>query len=270
MAEVKLWMNNKKLKLNEGKTECMMIGTRQALEKFNNFQKIYINNKEIEMAKTVKNLGFVFDQQLTLRDNVHSVIKTANYHIRNIAFIKRYLDVDSLKMLVNNYVITRLDYCNSLYHELPAYLLKGIQRVFNRAARLIVNKPPWERITPVLIGLHWLPVKARIIFKICVLTYLAVNEGVPKYLKEHLVSFSINSEIVLRHSADKHRLLEPRANLELGKRAYEYAAPRLYNSLPNSVKESSNVNIFRKKLKTYIFEKCFDLDTEVINVNYKL
>ena len=115
---------------------------------------------------------------------------------------------------------------------------------------MIVNKPSWERITPVLIELHWLPVKARITFKICVLTYLALNEGVPKYLKEYLVSFSINSEIVLRHSTDKHRLLEPRANLELGKRAYEYAAPRLYNSLPNSVKENSNVNIFRKKLKT--------------------
>ena len=270
MAEVKLWMDKKKLKLNEGKTECMMIGTRQALEKFNHFQKLHVNDTEIEMAKTVRNLGFIFDQQLTLRDNVQSIIRTANYHIRNIAFIKRYLDVDSLKMLVNNYVITRLDYCNSLYYELPVYLLKGIQRVFNKAARLIVNKPPWERITPVLIGLHWLPIKARITFKICVLTYLALNEGVPKYLKEYLVSFSIDSKMVLRHSADKHRLHEPRAKLELGKRAYEYAAPRLYNSLPNNVKESGNISIFRKRLKTYLFEQCFDLDTEAIKHPYKI
>ena len=91
MAKVRLWMDKKKLKLNEGKTECMLIGTRQALGKFNHFQKLHINNTEIEMAKTVRNLGFMFDQQLTLRDNVQNVIKTANYHIRNIAFIKRTL-----------------------------------------------------------------------------------------------------------------------------------------------------------------------------------
>ena len=135
---------------------------------------------------------------------------------------------------------------------------------------MIVNRPSWERITPVLITLHWLPVKARIIFKICVLTYSALKEGVPKYLKEYLVPFSIDSEIVLRHSADKHRLYEPRANLEFGKRAYEYAAPRLYNSLPNSVKESRNISIFRKRLKTYLFEQCFDLDIEVIKEPYRI
>ena len=100
--------------------------------------------------------------------------------------------------------------------------------------------------------------------------YLALNEGVPKYLKEYLVSFSIDSDIVLRHSTDKHRLHEPRANLELGKRAFEHAAPRLYNSLPNSVKESNNISIFRKRLKTYLFEKFYDLDLEVIKEPYKI
>ena len=67
---------------------------------------------------------------------------------------------DSMKKLVHNYIITRLDYHNSLYHELPAYQLKKLQLVFNRAARLIVGISPRERITPVLIDLHWLPIKA--------------------------------------------------------------------------------------------------------------
>ena len=70
-----------------------------------------------------------------------------------------------------HYIIPRPDYCNSLYYELPAYQLKKLQLVFNRAARLIVGTAPRERITPVLIDLHWLPIKARIMFKICVLTY---------------------------------------------------------------------------------------------------
>lgn len=141
MAEIILWMNKKRLKLNEGKTECLLIGTRQALVKLEHLKTININNMEIILASSVRNLGVIFDQQLTLKENVLNVVRITNYHIRNIAFIKMYLDKNSLKMLVNNYVITRLDYCNSLYYKLPAYLLKRIQGIFNRAARLIVNKP---------------------------------------------------------------------------------------------------------------------------------
>ena len=78
-----------------------------------------------------------------------------------------------------NYIITRLDYCNSLYYELPGYQLKKLQLVFNGAARFIIGISLRERITPVVIDLHWLPIEARIVFKICVLTYIALNTGKP-------------------------------------------------------------------------------------------
>ena len=88
------------------------------------------------MSRSVRDLGFVTDNNLTCNKQIQTVIKNANFSLRNIAFIKKYLDVDSMKKLVHNYIITRLDYCNSLYHELLAYQLKKLQLVFNRAARL--------------------------------------------------------------------------------------------------------------------------------------
>ena len=270
MAEVRLWMDKKKLKLNESKTECMLVGTRRTLTNFSDFQTVYINNTEVKTTKTVKNLGFIFDQHLTLREQVQSVVKSGNYHLRNIAFIKRYLDEKSLKTLVNNYVVTRLDYCNSMYYNLPCCLLKRIQGTFNKAARLIMNKPPWERITPSLVKLHWLPIKARIEFKICVMTYLALNTDRPRYLKDYLMPFSVATDVILRHSMDRHRLLEPRANLELGMRAFENSAPRLYNKLPQDIKESGNIEVFKKGLKTYLFRTCYDLEEEVIREPYTI
>ena len=119
-----------------------------------------------------------------------------------VHFIKKYLDVDSMKKLVHNYIITRLDYCNSLYHELPAYQLKKLQLVFNRAARLIVGTAPRERITPVLIDLHWFQIKARIVFKICVLTYTALNK--PAYLRNKLSKFTTELGVSIRYSHDPH------------------------------------------------------------------
>ena len=157
-------MAKKKLKLNEKKTECLIIGTKHDITKYNEVKEVSINNQGIVLSRSVRDLGFVIDNNLTCNEQIQTVIKNANFSLRNIAFIKKYLDDDSMKKLVHNYIITRLDYCNSLYHELLAYQLIKLQLVFNRAARLIVGTALRERITPVLIDLHWLPIKARIVF----------------------------------------------------------------------------------------------------------
>ena len=59
-----------------------------------------------------------------------------------------------------------LVYCNSLLYGLPNYQLNKLQRVLNASARLVCNAPRFCHISPLLRGLHWLPVKARIQFKI--------------------------------------------------------------------------------------------------------
>ena len=99
----------------------------------------------------------------------------------------------------------------------------------NRAARLIKKIPLRERITPALMELHWLPMKARIIYKICLLTYKALKFGEPKYLYECLVPFELETSVTVRHASDRHRLFEPRTNRCSGERSFKYSAPRLYN-----------------------------------------
>ena len=147
------------------------------------------------------------------------MIKNANFSLRNIAFIKKYSDDNSMKKLVHNYFVNRLDYCNSLYYELPVYQRKNktkkLQLLFNRATKLIVGISPRERITPVLTDLQWLPVKARIVFKICVLTYIALNTRKPIYLRDKLEEFSTELGVSVRHLHDPHRLNAPRMNKEI-------------------------------------------------------
>ena len=147
----------------------------------------------------------------------------------------------------------------SLYHELLVYQLKKLQLVFNRAARLIVGTAPGERITQVLIDLHWLPIKDRIVFKICVLTYVAVGTGKPAYLRNKLSKFTIELGVSIRYSHDPHRLNEPRMKKEIGTRSFKFSAPRLFNSLPRSVKDSGNLKVFKKRLKTFLFNECYNL-----------
>ena len=131
--------------------------------------------------------------------------------MQNINAIRKFLDKDSVLTLIHSFVLSRVDYCNSIYNHLPRYLLKKLQSIINRAARVVFSLPPRTPTTPYLIELHWLPVTARIEFKLCLLAYKALRFGEPRYLVELLISQDRDFGMGLRSDTDPYRLWEPRA-----------------------------------------------------------
>ncbi|XP_076067655.1 uncharacterized protein LOC143040446 [Oratosquilla oratoria] len=123
-----------------------------------------------------------------------------------------------------------------------------LQHIMNIAAKLIKGtSSSRERITPILIDLYWLPVKAKIIYKLCVMVYQELQFGTQRYIKGLLKEFHQYSDMALRHDIDRHRLFEPRCNLNMDFRAFENSAPRLYNNLPNHIKNCQIQMRFNKK-----------------------
>ena len=127
MTDIKNWMV-KKLKLNDDKTECMLFGTENTLKNYEQFQRIMIGASNIKIVPVLRNLGVYIDSNLTMKNQISNTVKVCNHHRRNIAFIRKYLNEDTLKMLIHNHVISRLDYCNSIYYRLPNILLKKISK----------------------------------------------------------------------------------------------------------------------------------------------
>ena len=270
MRDIKKWMDCKQLKMNENKTECIVIGKKGDVQRLGGLQSLDMNGKTVTVSDKVTSLGVIIDRNMNLNDQINDVVRKARFHLWNIGFIRKYLDEKTVKMLIHSQVISRLDYCNSLYYNLPKCQLKKLQLVMNKAARIIKRLPSYVRITPTLIDLHWLPVKARIMYKICVLTYQALKTGKPEYLKTMLRHYEVATNMVIRHAADEYRLNEPRCNSEIGARAFMYSAPRLFNALPIQIKTSANVAVFKKRLKTHLFTECYDLEDKVINEMYIL
>ena len=83
--------------------------------------------------------------------------------------------MECTKLLVNAFVTSRLDYCNSLLYGLPNNQLHKLLCVQNAAARLICNVSRFDHITPSLYFLHWLPIFYRIQFKILIFIFKAQN-----------------------------------------------------------------------------------------------
>ena len=106
----------------------------------------------------------------------------------------------------------------------------------NSAARLASASRKYEHIPPILRRLHWLPVCYRIIFKILLLAYEALNGQAPSYIKD-LLKYKNSGRVV--RSSNKHFLEEPLANLKTsGDRAYSVAAPKLWNKLSLDIRLS--------------------------------
>ena len=85
-------------------------------------------------------------------------------------------------MLVNNLIISHLDYCNALCHGLPDCLLNQLQRMQNTATRLVSCIRKSAHITPVLMKLHWLPVQHRVKFRILMQVFKILNRQSPSWL----------------------------------------------------------------------------------------
>ena len=98
----------------------------------------------------MRNLGELFDDQLTIAVHMTNICSAAFYHLHNIRRIRKYLSVDAATNLIHSFVSSRTDYCNSLLYGVPKCHIDKFQRVQNAAARLVVMQGKFCHITPVL------------------------------------------------------------------------------------------------------------------------
>ena len=149
--------------------------------------------------------------------------------------------------------------------------MKKIQFIINKCARLIFSLPPRVPTTHYLIELHWLPVKARIEFKICLIVYKALKFNQPKYIVDLLSRPVVETHVALQSSDDPSRLHEPRAIHEkaFAERSFAFAAPRLYNRLPVSLRRQDSLQGFKSQLKKFLFSQAYDT-YNTMNEAYRL
>ena len=158
-------------------------------------------------------------------------------------------------MLINAFVISRLDNCNSHLYGLPKYSIDRVQHVFNCAAKLITFSKKYDHVTPLLIQLNWLPVEYRIIFKILLITFKILNGIAANYLKNLLEPYVPRRTL---RSMAKLKLVDPSYKLSTyGSKAFSVCAPRLWNGIPLEIRQSNSVSVFKKNLKTHLLKQAF-------------
>ncbi len=142
-------MKEHHLQLNLAKTELLVFPATPTLQ--HDFT-IQIGYSTITPSSSVRNLGVIFDDQLTFKVHIAKTAPTCRFALHNIRKIRPFFTQHAAQLLVQALVISRLDYCNALLAGLPSNTIKPLQMIQNAAARLVFNEPKRAHVTPLFIS----------------------------------------------------------------------------------------------------------------------
>ncbi len=137
-------MKEHHLQLNLAKTELLVFPATPTLQ---HDSKIQLGSSTITPSASVRNLGVIFDVQLTFKDHIAKTARSCRFTLHNIRKIRPFLTEHAAQLLVQALVISRLDYCNAFLAGLPSSTIKPLQIIQIAAARLVLNEPKRAHVT---------------------------------------------------------------------------------------------------------------------------
>ena len=255
IEKVRDFLSENKLCNNGPKTEFLIAGSAQQLMKLE-IDSIEIGGVTIKALDHVRNLGVLFDKTMSMEPQVKKICKTGYFHIRNISSIRNNISKKDAKTLIHAFVSSVLDNGNSLLHGISKKCLNKLQVLQNSAARVVEMKRKFDHISETLKELHCLPIEARIKFKIASFVWKGLNDMAPIYLKDMLKKRTNardlrNQNINILETKEFNRIT-------FGGRAFENAAPIIWNKLPTEIRTAESITSFQSRLKTHLFTQYYE------------
>ena len=260
LAEIRIWMLKNMLKINDSKTELIIFMNSQTkLSASASLTSIVLAGSIITSTPTVRNLGVMLDSRLEGSAQVSAIVKSCNFHLYQIARVRCYISDDACKLAILALVVSRLDYCNGLMAAATEFQLNKLQRIQNRAAKLVA-RPRAPRgqivhITPILQQLHWLPVRQRIIYKLCVYVYNCLHGSGPPYLRELLHVYTRDQRL---RQVSPLELTTHQPRRKVGRAGFGVTGPAVWNKLPVTLRTMDSVSLFKAHLKTHLWHFAYD------------
>ena len=144
IQDIRAWKLSHKLKLNDDKTELLLIGSKQQLTKVPELS-VKVGFADVNESDNSRNLGVIFDSNMTLEKQVNNINKRAFLELKRIRQIRHYLSQEAEEQLVHSFVSSTIDFCNSLMYGCTRNLLNKIQKIRKATFVLPLTKALWDR-----------------------------------------------------------------------------------------------------------------------------
>ena len=262
ISNISSWMASNFLSLNPAKTEFLLIGLPAQLSKIHNPPLTISSNTTMQPVSSARNLGIIFDSNLSFSDHISYISKSCFSHIYDLRRIRDTLDHKTACTIATSLIHSKLDYCNSLYLNISNQQLNRLQLILNSAARAVTKTPKFHHITPHLKSLHWLKITQCIQYKILSLIYKSLQYNKPSSISDLLTiqptrSTRSSAVVTLQRPSNPSRL-------KISDRSFYFQALALWNALPHHLRSHSHSSQshsllslsssqFHKQLKTHLF-----------------
>ena len=251
---IKTWMDENRLKMNNGQTKFIMFGSSQHLQKCTT-NTININREEIPKSDCIKYLGSWVDALLFFKTHMTKKCQTAMVNLVKICNIRRYLTENATKTLLVGLVLSHLDYTNAILAGLPECDINKMHRRENIAAKLATEARKHDTTTTALKKLHWLPLRGRIEHKLLTLVYKCLQGSALQHLRELIVEEKPRRDDLQSSNEYKHLHVTRSTRKTLAARSFSVKGPELWNKIPASIRKQKTLNTFKSNPKTYLFNK---------------
>jgi hypothetical protein len=248
--DVSTWLRKNMLKLNGDKTELIIFARNNNMDTLAPLVDglVNVDGHTLIPSDSIKYLGVTLDNNLTLKPHIAQTSRISTWQLREIRRIRARLDRATMEIIVRSFVMSRVDYCNAIYLQLPQTTIQPLVRVLHAAARTISGTRLYDHITPVLTDLHWLPLQQRIMYKVACIIFRCLQGTSAPYIAEHV------------HMLDSERLMAARLLKVPRRQCYNFTcrAPVVWNNLPATLRSPElSLSAFLKQLKTFLFTEAY-------------
>ena len=243
----KNWGRGNRMHIHYVKTTCMIAGTRPKLQNKPKLN-IKIDGHDISNVSKQKLLGLMIDDKLTWSAHIDSVCSSLSSKISLLRQLANYVSVDVLKKFYQGYILPLIDYGSITWSGTSDANLERVLKLQKRAARIILQTDYSTPSLEMFAELGWQPVYQRLAFNKAIFTYKALNGQTPEYITNLLKPVAETRDRHLRSSSNG-TLAVPRSHTSIFDNSFSVSAPKLWNSLPVDLRNSSTLNGFKSGLR---------------------
>ena len=244
-SKISRWMRENRFKLNASKTHILTVGTSIRVNNLNSPIKVEMDNITLieDSGRTESLLGIELEFSLKWHKSIQKVQSKLKKRLAGLARLRFLVSMNILKIISQGIFDSVLVYCLPLYGGCDKGDLNSLQVLQNKAAQIVTRSPPRSARDPMFDKLKWLTVNQLIAYHTALQVFRIRINDEPEYLAKILKKDNRNENIVVTNT-----------ELTLAKRSFTFRGAELWNCLPNSIRNQTNIGGFKKMLRIWVKE----------------
>ena len=253
LGHLKQWLQGNKLSLNVLKTQALVVGSKPNIKKITenvvDTPQFLIGDAQVENVDQTKYLGVIIDKNLNWAEHIKSVRTKVSRGIGFLKYSRKFLPRNTLSKMYRGIVEPHFRYCCSVWGNCGVTRLQTLQKLQNRAARIVTRSNFDSSAKPLIHNLKWPTISDIIRSETATIMYKSLNGLAPEYLSKRFVKNSTRNIRQLRNTETD--LMLPLRKTSNGQRGISFRGSKLWNQLDYDIKNAPSLATFKRRLKEH-------------------